>query len=218
MLEKQKGNHNINKLRRINIFEADYNALLKYFWPRLANKNDGTHIDMGHLQYGGRKGRKANDPAIINEFIIDFHRMSHHSVTVVQQDLKACFDRTVQNINNICNRRVSVPKQVCTLNTTIREQSRYHITTANGTSADFYQTTKQTPIHGSMQGSGNAGTEWNNISFPLLKTYDEHVEGCQIIGPTKKTMEEIHYEFRRRYSSLQQYEHHHAHFSRQHHT
>ena len=30
MLEK-KGNKNIKKLRRINIIEADYNALLKYF-------------------------------------------------------------------------------------------------------------------------------------------------------------------------------------------
>ena len=41
-------------------------------------------------------------------------------------------------------------------------------------------------IYGSAQGSGNAGTEWNNLSLPLLKTYDENVEGCQIIGPTKK--------------------------------
>ena len=59
--------------------------------------------------------------------------------------------------------------------------------TANGTSTEFYQSTKQNPIHGSMQGSGNAGTEWNNLSFPILKTYDELVEGCQIIGPTKQT-------------------------------
>ena len=84
MLEKQKGNHNINKLRRLNIFEAYYNEMLKYFWPHNANKNDNKNINMENLQYGGRKGRKANDPAIINEFILDFHRMSHKPITIVQ--------------------------------------------------------------------------------------------------------------------------------------
>ena len=142
---------------------------------------------MGNLQYGGRKGRKANDPAIINEFIIYFHRMSHKPITIVQQDLTACFDRTVQNISNICNRRMAVPKQVCYLTAQTREQTKYHITTAHGTSHTFYQSSKHIPLHGSAQGSGNAGTEWNNLSFPILKTYDENVEGCQIIGPTKKS-------------------------------
>ena len=141
---------------------------------------------MGDLQYGGRKGRRANDPAVINEFIIDFHRMSHKSITIVQQDLKSCFDRTVQNISNICNRRMSVPKQVCHLVTQTKKQTKYHITTAQVTSSSSYSTTKQNVIHGSAQGSGNAGTEWNNISLPILQTYDENVEGCQIIGPTYK--------------------------------
>ena len=49
MIEKQKGNQHINKLRRINIFEADYNTTLTYFWPHNANKNDGSNINMGQL-------------------------------------------------------------------------------------------------------------------------------------------------------------------------
>ena len=113
---------------------------------------------MGDLQYGGRKGRRANEPAIINEFIIDFHRMSHQPITIVQQDLKACFDRTVQNISNICNRRMSVPKQVCNLVTQTRKQTKYHITTAQDTSTSYYSSTNQNIIHGSAQGSGNSGT------------------------------------------------------------
>ena len=55
MLEKIKGNNNINKLRRINIFKADYNAVLKYFWPHQINKLDGKSINLGQMQYGGRK-------------------------------------------------------------------------------------------------------------------------------------------------------------------
>ena len=112
--------------------------------------------------------------------------MSHQQITIVQQDLTACFDHTVQNISNICNRRMSVPKQVCNLITQTRKQTKYHITTAHGTSKSYYSSTKQNIIHGSAQGSGNSGTEWNNISFPFLQTYDKNVEGYQIIGPTYK--------------------------------
>ena len=33
MIEKERNNHRINRLRVINIYEADYNLILKYFWP-----------------------------------------------------------------------------------------------------------------------------------------------------------------------------------------
>ena len=149
---KQKDNHNINKLRRLNIFESDYNALLKYFWPHNANKNNGTKINMGNIQYECFKGLKVNETATINEFIIDFHHMSHRPLTIVQKDLKSWFDRTVQKIFDICNRRMSVPKKVCHLTTQTIKWTKYYITTANGTSKTLYQSTKNTSIHGSIQG------------------------------------------------------------------
>lgn len=119
MLEKIKGNNNINKLRRINLFEADYNAVLKYFWPHQVNKLDGNRINLETMQYGGRKHRKANDPTMINEMILDFHRMSYKQITIVQQYLASCFDRTIQNITNICNQKYHIPIEVCRLNTKI---------------------------------------------------------------------------------------------------
>ena len=139
---------------------------------------------MGNLQYGGRKGRRANDPAIINEFILDFHRMSHKPITIVQQDLTACFDRTVQNISNICNRRMAVPKQVCHLTEQTRKHTKYHITTAHGTSQNSYQSSPNMIIYGSAQGSGNAGTEWNFLSIPILNIMGKKNEGCIITRPT----------------------------------
>ena len=32
MIENEKNNHRINRLRVINIYKADYNLILKYFW------------------------------------------------------------------------------------------------------------------------------------------------------------------------------------------
>ena len=36
-IEKEKNNHRINRLRVINIYEADYNLILKYFWSHKNN-------------------------------------------------------------------------------------------------------------------------------------------------------------------------------------
>ena len=44
MTEKEKNNHRSNRLRVINIYEADYNLILKYFWHhkriQFAERND----------------------------------------------------------------------------------------------------------------------------------------------------------------------------------
>ena len=70
MIEKTKGNNNINKLRRLNIFEADYNSILKYFWPHKgANKAEDIGV-MGHNQHGGRPNHSTHDVVMLNEIIL----------------------------------------------------------------------------------------------------------------------------------------------------
>ena len=86
------------------------------------------------MQYGGRKHRKANDPEMINEMILDLHRMSYKQITIVQQDLASCFDRTIQNITNIFNPKFHIPIEVCRLNTKIKQDMKFHITLSQGTS------------------------------------------------------------------------------------
>ena len=36
MIEKERNNVQINRLRIINLYEADYNLILKFFWPHKA--------------------------------------------------------------------------------------------------------------------------------------------------------------------------------------
>ena len=63
---------------------------------------------------------------------------------------------------------------------------KFHVSMNYGISKEFFSNTKESLVHGSLQGSGNAGTEWCNISTPILQTYYELTEGYTIIGPTKK--------------------------------
>ena len=38
MLPKEPNNIQINRLRLIHLYEADYNLVLKFFWPHIATK------------------------------------------------------------------------------------------------------------------------------------------------------------------------------------
>ena len=105
LLEKIPGNNLIEKQRWINIYEAELNLILKYFWPFTTQKNAHKLGCLGTNQHGGRKNNLAHDVAILNEIILDYHRMYHHTLGITQHDNTACFDRTVHGITNICNQK-----------------------------------------------------------------------------------------------------------------
>ena len=53
MIEKEKNNHRINRLRVINIYEADYNLILKYFWPHKTTQFAERNNLLGENHWGG---------------------------------------------------------------------------------------------------------------------------------------------------------------------
>ena len=53
MIEKEKNNHRINRLRVINIYESDYNLILKYFWPHKTTQFVERNNLLGENQWGG---------------------------------------------------------------------------------------------------------------------------------------------------------------------
>ena len=54
-----------------------------------------------------------------------------------------------------------------------------------GVSNTSYKHSTESPVYGSGQGSGNAGTEWNYISIPLMTKLEQWSQGCTITGPDK---------------------------------
>ena len=50
---KGKKNHIRNRLRVINIYEADYNLILKYFWPHKTTQFAERNNLLGEHQWGG---------------------------------------------------------------------------------------------------------------------------------------------------------------------
>ena len=182
-MEKFPGNNKIYRLRRINKCESEYNLILRYFWPHIAAHNAEDAKIMGTHQHGGRKNHQAQDPVMINEFIIEYHRMMYLPLLITQHDNTACFDHTVHNITNICNQNYSIPKSIFEFVTTTKQNTRYHALTILGYSTNFYQHSKQYPVWWSGQGSGNACTELNFLSIFVLKTLEDTSDVFTILGP-----------------------------------
>ena len=122
LLQKVQGNNKIDKQRRINIYEADYNFILKYFWPHTSQQQAEIEQTLGENQFGGRKNHQTHDVAFINELILEHHRLTHEPIAITQHDNKACFDRTIPNIANVCNQKFGVPPKICTLVTTTKKK------------------------------------------------------------------------------------------------
>ena len=53
MIEKEKNNHHINRLRVIDIYEANYNLILKYFRPHKTTQFAERNNLLGDNQWGG---------------------------------------------------------------------------------------------------------------------------------------------------------------------
>ena len=65
MLEKVVGIDRIDKLRVINIFEADFNLIMGILWSQRLSRNAEKHRAFGDYQWGGRKGKNSIDPVLL---------------------------------------------------------------------------------------------------------------------------------------------------------
>ena len=141
MIEKIPVVPRINKLRVINIYEADYNLMLKYFWPKQATKHAVKEKMIGENQWGGVSGGSTDLLALVNEFITETHLFTFRNLVILQNDAKACFDRIVSNHSTLHRRRFEIPDQVCKIHSTTLLNIKYRVQTALGIASYHYQNT-----------------------------------------------------------------------------
>jgi len=100
-IEKEIGNPDINRLRCIMLFEADWQLMLKWhssygFLPR--TEAAGT---LTCSQGGGRKGRSAIDQATQQVVETKTIHLNQHTALDLYLDLKACFDMMIEACHNL---------------------------------------------------------------------------------------------------------------------
>ncbi len=89
LIEKDPGKPNINRLRIIHLFEADYNLFLKVLWARcLINCGQQAKV-LGQAQHGSRKGRMANNAVLLKWLTYDLSRITRSNLGTFDNDANA---------------------------------------------------------------------------------------------------------------------------------
>ena len=113
MIPKEPNNIQINRLRLINLYEADYNLVLKFFWPHKTTKLADKLGLLGENQWGSKPLYSAEQPALMDEFITDVHRITCRNMAKLQKDATACYERMISNLTSLVSRSYHIPDNAC---------------------------------------------------------------------------------------------------------
>jgi len=182
-IEKEIGNPDLNRLRCIMLFEADWQLLLKWhssygFLPR--TEEEGTLSD---AQGGGRKGRSAIDQAtqqVVETEIVHFQQKPHIDLYL---DLRTCFDLMVEACHNLACRRHGAVDAYLRLHAKTHQLMRYFVRHKFGVSTE-YNTFAQQPWHGAGQGAADAALRYIALSDTLIDAYHTKVAPQMMQDPT----------------------------------
>ena len=136
MLPKDTDTIQINRLRVINKYEADFNLVLKYFRPHTATRKVDKEGLLGDNQWGTKPLWSAEQPVLIDELITDIHRVTCHNLAKLENDATSCYDRMICNLITLCSRSFHVPDKVYQLQTNALHDMKYKVLTSLGTSCN----------------------------------------------------------------------------------
>ena len=160
MIEKEKINSKINRLRCIKKYEADYNLILKFSWSHQSIHNTERHNMLGENQWRGISKYSSNIAALLDIIISDIHTISGRTLFKLRNDATTYFDRMIPNLISLCSRIYEVPDNVCKLYAQILQTKKYKVQIVLGISKIHYQYSETDPIYGSGQGAGYSTTNW----------------------------------------------------------
>ena len=95
----------MERLRIIDKFEADYNLLLKLYWPKITNVIAEENNTLENNQLSTRKKKRSTSAAMINAFIIDTDRIQQQTIAIQQNDASTCYDRIITSYASLNRRR-----------------------------------------------------------------------------------------------------------------
>jgi len=183
-IEKELGNPDIDRLRCIMIFEADWQLLLKWhssygFLPR--TESAGT---LTYAQGGGRKGRSAIDQAVQHIVENEIIHLRQQPSLDLYLDLRTCFDLMVEACHNLACRRHGADIAYLRLHAKTHQAMKYHVRYKFGVSRD-YNTFAQHPWHGAGQGAADAALHYIVLSDTIIDAYHSKIAPSCLQDPTK---------------------------------
>jgi hypothetical protein len=184
MFEKIPGVIRTNKLRIIQLPEADLNQVLRSAFVRniskLAQDKDGI---ISEHQYG-RSHRTCISP-ILNKLLTIQILIQK---IVFDNDAKGCYDRIISGIALLSIRRLGYSKNSVKTLGKLWKKLEHHISTGFGVSDISYSSTVQELLYGIGQGSCSSPIMWALLHQLILTALEEKYECIILISVDKSTI------------------------------
>ena len=169
MLLKKEGNHAIDKLRTIVLYEADFNMHNKVM-GRQAMHSALQSNAIAPEQYS-RPQRSAIDHALNRQLVFDHCAARHTPYSLCSCDLQGCYDRIVHSAAILALRRVGVSASRLTTMFGTIQAAIHRVRTVYGDSSSTYSWSSghfTLPPQGTGQGHGAGPQIWSVLSSVLF--------------------------------------------------
>ncbi len=168
MIEKAAGDFNVEKLRIILLFEADFNANNKWLGRAIMYQAEKKN-QLAEEQYGSRKFKSAIAQCLNKNLLYDLIRFRRTAAALCSNDAKSCYDRITLLAAVLCLCRLGCSQSAAASMITTIHDMQHHIRTTFGDSTQSAnRTIWQAPIAGIGQGNGAGPHIWAAVSSPML--------------------------------------------------
>ena len=186
MIHKLDGSFNINKLRVIHIFEADYNGVIGILFNRRVLYQAERRNLLNNNQWGGRPHRQAEDALMLKELTYNITNNTKTTLATFDNDATGCFDRVPCTVAMLSSRRLGATKNICRMQADTLQNIKHKLRTAFGTSLASYTSSDECEIHGQGQGSRAGPPTWVFVSSLLLDCMEKLANGLHFTCPDKE--------------------------------
>jgi hypothetical protein len=182
MLEKIPGVPRINKLRIIQLLEADLNQVLRSVFARniskLAQETPGI---ISEHQYG-RSHQTCLTPVLNKLLTVQLLIQKKTNGIVLDNDAKGCYDRIVSGIALAEPRRIVYSKNSVRMLGLLWAQLEHHVETGFGVSDASYKSTMEKLLYDIGQGSCSSPIVWALLTQLLLTALGEEFNCISLVS------------------------------------
>jgi endonuclease/exonuclease/phosphatase family metal-dependent hydrolase len=184
MIYKEPGNFNLDKLRVIHLFEADFNLTVGILFGRRAMYHARDN-DLLHDGQGGRLGSECMDVTFTKVLHITMSHLTKTPLGIFESDAEACFDRIVMLMAFMSFKSLGAPSKPLQMWEQTLCHVRHSLRTGFGESENYYDYSEATPIIGPGQGSRGGVAAVCVMTTILLRAFERLGHGSTFCDPTQ---------------------------------
>jgi hypothetical protein len=182
MLEKIPGIARSNKVRIIQLLEADLNQVLRAAFARNVTKLAQNHKGVIRDYQYGRPYRTCISPIINTLLTIQILVQKRTNGIVFDNDAKGCYDRIISGIYLASFRRLGYSKNSVRMIVKLWEQVEHHTSTGYGIYEATYSCTVYKLMYGINQGSYSSPILWALLNQLIMTALGEKFECIKLVS------------------------------------